>query len=159
MGAHVAAALALIGLAATCYFQSGSPQQTHGATLLLFAAFFAAAAVAVLLHAKDRGPVWLRSWLDDFIGPPPHRAEPEPDMKLIEALADACSCEITVDNDNMPVFASEEGQHIADALKEIRQQGRLGRLSIWGRQDAKVGSEELTLLSPILVAGIMAELH
>ncbi len=149
MGAHVAIALALLGLAVTCYLQSGNPPQSHSAALLSFAVLFVCAAVVVMLHARDRLPASLRSLLDGLIGPPPHRADPQPDMKLIDVLADACSCAVTVDTAFHPVFPPDKAQHIADALKEIGQQARLKRLSVWGREDTAVHSPYSVPLSPI----------
>lgn len=149
MGAHIAVALAFISLALTCVLNAGGRDQAFASWLIVFAVLFVCAAVIVLLHARDHLPAPLRALLDSLIGPPPHRAGPEPDMKLIDALAQACSCEIAVGADNMPAFPPVRGQDIADALKEIRQQARLERLNVWGRPDARVGDEDFVLLSPV----------
>jgi hypothetical protein len=152
-GAHLATALALLSMAFTCVglgFHAKYPDASSPvAGNLLFAAalFVALTAVVLLLHARDRVPMWLRPMLDDWIGLPAHRSVPHPDMKLIDVLAYACSCDIGEDAQKHPSFPAEKGMVIADTLDMIRQQARLGRLHVWAKPDATVGREKSYLLS------------
>jgi hypothetical protein len=154
-GAHLAAALALFSMAFTClglglqakYPAASSP--AVGNWLLAASLFIALGATFVILHTQERVPSWLRPILDGLLGPPPHRAAPEPNMKLIDVLAHACSCDISVNASGHPTIPNEKSMLIAETLKTLRQQARLGRLRAWGRRDATVGHEDHVLLSAI----------
>lgn len=152
-GAHLATALALFSMVFTCLglgFHAKYPDASSpvvGNLLISAALFLTLIAVVVLLHARDHVPMWLRPILDDLIGLPAHRSVPDPDMKLIDVLAYACSCAISEDAQRHPSFPAEKGIVIADTLNTIRQQARLGRLHVWAKPDATVGHEKSYLLS------------
>jgi hypothetical protein len=147
-GVHVATSLALISLALSC-LNFGNHSQSRLSWIFFLCAFvLCVAAVAVVTHARGRGPKWLGALLDDWIGPPPQRATFLPDMTLIEVVRRICPDDVMLDSDGSVTLSSRH-QPISDALRALRESARLTQLVVWGRKDPTAGHEEATPLSLI----------
>jgi hypothetical protein len=104
------------------------------------------AAVSVGLSAFGRGPKWVRRMTEAWLAP--HDAKPYPDMPIMKVIARRCpELEKSMERDDNP--PSGEYERAGEMLKELRQQARLGRLTVWGRLNATSGHEEHTPLSEI----------
>ena len=156
MGAYIATAIALLTLGITVLNIAREmwwPRTVPGPDTLAFALLACGAvlmilAVAVSISAFGGGPKRFGRLVYRLLGPMDLKVYP--DMPLRALVERSCPNIIGAVGRSDRTLGEDEPEKAADILQEVRQHGRLGRLTIFGRKNVNEGFEEHTPLSQIL---------
>ena len=153
-GVYIAVVVSLLSLAATLLKTAidliwrpvpvGAPEWL-GWLVFVISALAALTALLVFLVAIGKGPAAMARLVERLLSSPETRRYP--DMPLAKVVQRACP-HIYGWRDTRNRAAGEY-ERCGTLLNEIRQHGRLGRLTLWGRHMANATFEEHTPLSEI----------